>query len=67
LAALGRIESQERAVWGEGLQQEQDGGDGFMERLVERDDLPGYLGPDRSRVVAVCDADVVLSSSTTGK
>jgi hypothetical protein len=60
LAALGRLESQERAVRREGLQQEQDRGDGFVERFVERDDLPGNLGPDRSRVVAVFDVDVVL-------
>jgi hypothetical protein len=32
LAALGRLESQERAVRREGLQQEQDRGDGFVER-----------------------------------
>ena len=55
LAALRRIERQERAVLRQGVQERQQRRDGLLERLVQRQHLPGHLGPDGARVVALLD------------
>ena len=51
---------QERAVLRQGIQQRQQGRDGVLEGLVERQHLPGHLGADGARVVAVLDVAVAL-------
>ena len=60
LPSLGGIEGWKRAVRGERVQQRQQGRDGVPQALVERQHVPGDLGADRARVVAVRDLEVRL-------
>ena len=60
LPSLGGIEGRKRAVRGERVQQRQQGRDGVPQALVERQHVPGDLGADRARVVAVRDLEVRL-------
>ena len=52
LAPLRRIELQKRAVLRQGVQQRQQRREGVLEGLVQRQHLPGHLGPDGARVIA---------------
>ena len=60
LAALRRVELQERAVLRQGVQERQQRREGVLEGLVQRQHLPGHLGPDGAGVVAVLDMAVAL-------
>ena len=52
LAALRRVERAGRGCRPAGVQQPQQRRDGLLEGLVQRQHLPGHLGPDGARVVA---------------
>ena len=52
LAPLRGIERAEGAVLGQGVQQPEEGRDGLLQGLVQRQHLPGDLGPDGARLVA---------------
>ena len=49
LAPLRRVELQERAVLWQGVQERQQRREGVLERLVQRQHLPGHLGADGAR------------------
>ena len=56
-----------RAVVRQGLQQRQQRRDGVLEGLVQRQHLPGDLGPDGAGVVAVLDVAVALEQVDDGE
>ena len=67
LAALGWIEPQEGAVGRQGVQERQQRRDGLLERLVQRQRLPGDLGPDGARLVPVVHMAVALEQVDHGE
>ena len=67
LAALRRVERQERAVLRQGVQERQQRREGVLERLVQRQHLPGDLGPDGAGVVALLDVAVALEQVDDGE
>jgi hypothetical protein len=60
LAPLRRIERQKRAVLRQGVKQGEQCRDDPLEGFVERQHLPGQLGPDGARVVALLDMGIAL-------
>ena len=60
LAALWGLERAEGAVVGQDVQQPEEGGDGLLQGLVQRQHLPGDLGADGARLIGVLDVDVAL-------
>ena len=60
LAPLRRIELLEGAVVRQGLQEGEQRGDGLLQGLVQRQHLPGDLGPDGARVVTLLDVGIAL-------
>ena len=64
LAPLQWIELEEWAVLRQGLQEHQQRWDGVMKTLVQRQHLPGHLGPHRPRIIAAIDLD---NSSSAGR
>ena len=60
LAALRRVEFQERAVVWEHIQQRQQRREHVLESVVQRQHLPGHLGAHGTHVVAILNAHVVL-------
>ena len=60
LAALRRIEAPGTGCPPAGVQEREQRRDGLLEGLVQRQELPGDLGPDRARLVAVLDCAVAL-------
>ena len=58
LAALGRVEGQKGTVVRQPIEQRQQGRDGVLEGLVQRQELPGHFGPDGPQVVAVVDMGI---------
>ncbi len=51
---------QERAVFRQGVQERQQRRDGVLEGRVERQHLPGHLGPDGARVIVLLHVAVAL-------
>ena len=60
LAALWGLERAEGAVVGQDVQQPEEGGDRLLQGLVQRQHLPGDLGPHGARLIGVLDVDVAL-------
>src|SRR5262249_49749104 len=60
LTPLGRIELEERAVLRQRVQERQQGRDRILEGRVERQHLPGHLGPYGACVVALFHVAVAL-------
>jgi hypothetical protein len=67
LAALRRVELPKGAIVWERVQEREQGGEGVLEGLVERDDLPGHLGPDGACVIAVIHMAVALEQVRDGE
>ena len=67
LAALRRVEVRKGLSSGSGVQERQQRREGVLERLVEREHLPGDLGPDGARVIAVVDMAVALEQVDDGE
>ena len=67
LAALRQIKLEKGAVVRRGVQGRQQGREGVLQRLVERDNLPGDLGPDGAYVVAVVGMAVALQQVDDGE
>src|SRR5215831_21021392 len=60
LAALGWIELPKRAVFRQGVQERQQRRDGVLQCRIERQHLPGHLGADGARVIALLHVTVAL-------
>ena len=60
LAALRGLERAKGTVVGQGVQQPEEGRNGLLERLVQRQHLPGDPGPHGTRLIRVLDVDVAL-------
>ena len=60
LPTLWRIELHKGAVRWQGVQEREERRQGVLERLVQRQDLPGHLGPHGARVVMRLDMGVAL-------
>ena len=67
LAALGWIKLAERAVVGQGVQEREQRRDHVLEGRVQRQDLPGQLGPDGAGIVVVVDMTVALEQVEHGE
>ena len=67
LAALRRVEVQKGTVVRQRLQERQQRREGLLEGLVQRQHLPGDLGPDGAGVIAVLHMAVALQQVETGK
>ena len=52
------VQGQERTVGRQGFEQGQHGRHGVLEGVIQRQNLPGDLGPDRPQVIAVLDMTV---------
>ena len=60
LTPLRWIEGAKRAVVRQGIQQPEEGRDGLLQGLVQRQHLPGDPGPDGTRLIGVLDMDIAL-------
>jgi len=67
LAPLGRIEGQERAVRWQSVQKGEQRRDRRVQRLVQGEDLPGHLGADGPRVVALLDVAIAFEEVNDGE
>jgi hypothetical protein len=60
LAPLWWVEGAKRAVVWQGVQQPEESRDGLLQGLVQRQHLPGDLGPNGARLICILDMDVML-------
>jgi hypothetical protein len=67
LAALGGIKLAERAIVGQDVQEREQRWDHVLEGRVQRQDLPGQLGPDDAGIVVVVDMTVAFEQVKHGK
>ena len=58
------VQGQERTVGRQGFEQGEHGRHGILEGVVERQDVPGDLGPDRAQVITVLDVTVGFEQVT---
>ena len=58
------VQGQERTVGRQGFEQGEHGRHGVLEGVIQRQDLPGDLGPDRAEVIAVLDVTVGFEQVT---
>jgi hypothetical protein len=66
-ASLRRVELKKRAVFEKRIQQRQQGEYGLLERFIQRQDLPGHLGSDGTRVITLLRLIGICMDSSGGQ
>jgi len=67
LPPLRGFEHTEVVLFGQGVQQPEDGRHRVFERLVQRQEVAGDLGPDRARIVPVVDPQIAPQEIDDGE